>query len=97
METCPALIPSPGSDDGEEQCQLPVGHDGPHQYTQDNQWRSLTITWEDKPQPPPTPEELAVREAFRARYVTSTRYGIQTLLTRAVADKLKNTTLRLPE
>jgi hypothetical protein len=99
LPPCTSSVSAPGSDYESIDCELPLGHEGPHVAHDDSSYQRITITWEDIPQPEPTPEEVARREEWFRTYGASLvpgDIGIQTLMSQAVLDRLEGQTFRVP-
>jgi hypothetical protein len=93
---CTSSVSAPGSDYGSLDCELPLGHEGPHVAHDDSSYQRITLTWEDIPQPEPTPEQIKARKEWAAKYEVSTPVGVATLMSQAVLDRLEGQTFRVP-
>jgi hypothetical protein len=95
---CTSRVSAPGSDYESLDCELPLGHEGPHVAHDDGGYQRITITWEDIPQPEPTPEQIKAREEWAAKYgtIVPTEVGVASMVSTAVLDRLGAQTFRVP-
>jgi hypothetical protein len=91
-DRCTSTVSAPGSDGESLDCELLLGHEGPHVAHENNSYQRLTLTWEDLPQPEPTPEERARMEEIVSRYrdIAPGPVGIITHLSRAASEEVKS-------